>query len=198
MVKTATNQNGDSQNGKSAGEVAASQHRQHTEGERCLDDRQFPPLSLATGPRLEPPRSAIAAESAASFAQRAEELKATGLLDGANRPAKTVIGVSTNSQRVTSVKTYRTVDVFVSRLHPSAAKEELVDCVYSCKGELQVHRNGVTCTKLQAKHEHLYASFWVAIRVEACDIKKAIDLFVSPEAWPCGILARRYFVPKNG
>jgi len=166
---------------------------------RGMDTMDFPPL--ATGSMSELPRSDDGVKSAVSFAQRAKELKATGLADVADlrrtrKPAKTVIGVATNNQRVTSVKTYRSVDVFVSRLHPSTAKEELVDCVNSCKGELQV--DAVTCTKLQAKHEHLYASFWVAIRVAACDMKKAIDLFMSADAWPYGVLARRYFVPKNG
>ena len=94
------------------------------------------------------------------------------------------------------MKTYRTVDVFVSRLHPNTAKEELIDCVNSVKDSLQI--DGIACTKLKPRYEHLYSSFYVAIRVDALDIKKAIDLFLSADSWPSGVLVRRYFAPKNG
>jgi len=86
----------------------------------------------------------------------------------------------TNSQHVTSVKTYHSVDVFVSRLHPNTAKAELVDCVNFCKGDLPI--DIVTCTQLKARYEHLYSLFWVDLRVEARYMKQTIDLFVSADA----------------
>lgn len=136
-------------------------------------------------------------KSAASFAQRAGELRSSGMTEGPRRQksGKTVIGTSVNNQRIKSVKTFRNVDIFVSRLHPCTVKEELVDCVDTVKGD--IHIENITCTKLQSRYEHLYSSFWVSIRVDACVLKNAIDIFLSPDAWPSGVLARRYFVPKN-
>ena len=90
---------------------------------------------------------------------------------------------------------YRTVDVFCFSAS-SAYFEELVDCVNSVKGDLLI--DNINCTKLQSRYQHLYSSFWVAIRVDTCDVKKAIELFLSTDAWPMGVLARRYFIPKNG
>ena len=134
-----------------------------------------------------------------SFAQRAVELKASGIDESKSRrtrpAARTVIGTSGNN-RISSVKTYHTVDVFLSRLNPHTAQEELVDCVNTVKGDLQI--DDISCTKLHSRYEHLYSSFWVAIRVDACVLKKAIDLFLSTDAWPMGVLVRRYFKPKNG
>ena len=30
-----------------------------------------------------------------------------------------------------------------------------------------------------------------------CSSKKAIDLYMSPEAWPVGVLVKRFFKPRN-
>jgi len=137
-------------------------------------------------------------KSAVSFAQRAGELRSSGMSEGHRRrkSGKTVIGTSVNNQRITSVKTFRNVDIFVSRLHPCTVKEELMDCVDTVNGDL--HIENITCTKLVSRYEHLYSSFWVSIKVDASVLKNAIDVFLSPDAWPSGVLARRYFVPKNG
>ena len=54
------------------------------------------------------------------------------------------------------------------------------------------------CTKLKSRYEHLYASFYVSVRVDSSDLKTAIDKFLIPDAWPAGVLVRRYFLPKDG
>lgn len=136
-----------------------------------------------------------------SFAQHAGDLRASGISDGSqprrsNPAAKTVVGTSATNKHITAVKTYRNVNVFVSRLHPSTAEAELVDCVNTVKGDL--HIVNITCNKLQSRYEELYSSFWVEIRVDASEMKQAIDLFLSADSWPNGVLARRYFLPKNG
>ena len=136
-------------------------------------------------------------KSAVSFAQQANELKYSGMSDGARRQkyGKTVIGTLVDNQRIASVKTYRNVNIFVSRLHPCTVKEELVDCVSTVNDDIYV--DNITRTKLKSRYEHLYSSFWVSVRVGACDMKNAIDVFLSPDAWPSGVLVKRYFVPKN-
>jgi len=89
--------------------------------------------------------------------------------------------------------------VFISRLHPSTAKAEVVDCVNEALGsEYKVDVADITCTKLQSKYEHLYTSFHVAVRVNPESMKQTIALLMSGDSWPSGLLVRRYFPPKNG
>ena len=148
--------------------------------------------------------------SSKSFAHCAVDLQMTGLTsrstastdDRSKQKArsgvvrKTVIGASASNKHVASVKTFRYVDIFVSRCHPHTADSMLTDCVDVVKGELQVH--DVSCTKLKNRYEHVYSSFHVQVKVASSDFKKAIDLFMSAEAWPSDLLVRRYFPPKDG
>jgi len=59
------------------------------------------------------------------------------------------------------------------------------------KQDLEVH--DIECTKLKSSYEHLYASFAVSIKVNSCDMRRAIDVFMADESWPSGVLVRRYF-----
>jgi len=52
----------------------------------------------------------------------------------------TVIGTSNANNRVKVVDTERKVDTLVSRLDPHTDVNELVDCVDSIKGDIDVHR----------------------------------------------------------
>lgn len=54
----------------------------------------------------------------------------------------------------------------------------------------------VSCTKLQSKYEHLYASYHVAITVNSNIFHKAIELFSAADAWPVGVFLKRFFKPK--
>jgi len=149
-------------------------------------------------------------DTSKSFAHCAVDLQKSGMTSHSTanlenkskqkaRPSlirKTVIGASASNKHVASVKTFRHVDIFVSRCHPHTADAMLTDCVDVSKGELQVH--GVICKKLKSRYEHLYSSFHVQVKVASSDFKKAIDLFMSAEAWPSDLLVRRYFQPKDG
>ena len=109
-----------------------------------------------------------------------------------------VIGVSQRTQSVKSVTTTRSVEVFISRLHPLTSGYELLDCAKETATDAGVELVDVTYTKLKAKQESLYSSFHVSIKVGSNQFKSAIDLFMSGEAWPCGVLVKRFFKPKNG
>jgi len=130
----------------------------------------------------------------ASFASKAEDLRRIGMKEHSKR--KPVVGSSATNNHVKSVDTVRTVDIFISRLHPSTSNSELVDCVETVKGDLSV--TGIKCNKLQSKYEHLYSSFHVAVTVNTVHFKSAIDLFSSAEAWPTGVFVKRYFHPRHG
>jgi len=70
----------------------------------------------------------------ASFAAKARDLQRTGVKE----KKKPVVGLSTTNRHVKSVETVRTVDIFVSRLHPSTAGNELTECVNTVKGDLNI------------------------------------------------------------
>jgi hypothetical protein len=110
-----------------------------------------------------------------------------------SRP-KPVVGSSETNSHVKGVETSRTVDIFVSRLHPSTAKSELIDCVNVIKEDLVVQ--SVECEQLTSSYAHLYSSFHIAITVGSTAFHKAITLFTSADAWPMGVFVRRYFKPK--
>jgi len=64
------------------------------------------------------------------------------------QPRKLVVGESTANKHVQSVSTVRTVDIFVSRLHPATCEDDLVKCVDSMKGDIDV--KDVVCTRLKS------------------------------------------------
>ena len=111
------------------------------------------------------------------------------------RRPQPIVGSSSTNDHVKGVETMRTVEIFVSRLHPATARSELVDCVNKIKGDLVVHN--ILCEKLKVVHEHLYSSFRVAITVGTAAFHQAIGLFNTAEAWPNGVYIRRFYKPKN-
>ena len=145
--------------------------------------------------------SASGSNATKSFADHAKRLQRDGIVThrgpskSSKQPRKPIYGKLQNS-KVRSVKTFRTIDVFVSRLHPETTTAEIVDCVNDVKGDLIV--SDVECTCLKSRYEHLYCSLHVAIKVDTANFQEALDLFMSPNSWPSGTLVKRYFKPKNG
>ena len=133
-----------------------------------------------------------------SFASLASDMKQTGVTElpktkKSVRPP--VVGRST-STKLKSVATVREVNIFVSRLHPSTAANELCECVSEVVGCLSVE--SINCVKLNSKFADLYCSYHVAVKVNANDFSTAIDILNAPDSWPSGTLVRRYFKPRNG
>jgi len=109
---------------------------------------------------------------------------------------KVIVGASSDNKRLKAVITKRNVDVFISRLHPKTSCHELVDCVRSVGDGVKIC--DVTCTKLHSNYEHLYSSCHVAISVDTADMKRAVDVFMPADVWPCGVFVKRYFNCRNG
>ena len=82
----------------------------------------------------------------------------------------------------------------MSRLEPTTTEEEVVDCTYEVLEE--ENDASVKCVKLKTKFQG-YASFHISISVDAAAMKTKIDRLMSTDAWPKGLLVRRYFPPKN-
>ena len=112
------------------------------------------------------------------------------------RKNKLIVGASSDNKRLKAVITKRNVDVFILRLDPETSPHELVDCVRSVGDGIKIC--DVTCTKLQSKYEHLYSSYHVAISVDTADMKRAVDVFMSADVWPCGVFVKRFFHSRNG
>jgi len=92
--------------------------------------------------------------------------------------------------------TVRSVDIFVSRLHPATTDEKLTECVNAMKGDIDV--KDVVFSRLKSKYENLYPSYHVAIQVDSAVLKKAIDVFMSADQWPEGVFVKRFFRKRDG
>jgi hypothetical protein len=140
-----------------------------------------------------------------TFADKAKTLHESGAVFTNKHKKPTVrptVGSSNLNSKVKAVKTYRAVDLFITRLHPETTKAELIDCIQSVCEESestqQLNIVSTECTKLKSRFEGLYCSYRLQIRIDGMDMQRALDLFMSPSTWPSGILVRRYFPPKNG
>ena len=60
------------------------------------------------------------------------------------------------------------------------------------------YREIIECVRLTSRYEHLYASFFVSVTVPSSNMKDVIELLMSPDSWPDGLLVKRYFRPKHG
>jgi len=110
------------------------------------------------------------------------------------KETKCVVGKSTNNVRVKPVITKRSIDVFVSRLHPATDTDDIVSCVTDILPSMSI--DDICCTCLKSCYELLYSSFYVCVTVDAVNMKNTIDKLMSDESWPEGLLVRRYFKPK--
>ena len=138
----------------------------------------------------------VPTKSFANYAQDVATADPPEFKRAVKKKSKLIIGAANGNSSLKSVQTMRTIDVFVSRLHPDTANNELIDCIQESKGDICV--SDVKCTRLQAKYAHLYSSFHVALMVSSTDLYRAVDVFMSPEAWPSGVFVKRYFKKKDG
>jgi len=94
---------------------------------------EFPPLPMSadgtsTSHVLTVPKTTV------PFVNRVKELQNLGMSSTQEsskthrKPRKPVFGKGVNS-KLKSVQTFRTIDVFVFRLHPETKAAEIVDCV---------------------------------------------------------------------
>lgn len=134
-----------------------------------------------------------------SYAATASKPPSTTVLPAKRvaQPRKPVIGSRKDNSKLTSIKTQRSIDLFVSRFHPSTTNQEVIDCTSEVL-QSRFGTHSIDCTKLKAKYEYLYSSFHVSILIPSSDMKCALDVLMSDAAWPDGLLVRRYFKPRYG
>jgi len=108
---------------------------------------------------------------------------------------KPVVGKS-KDLKLKSVVTTRSIDLFVSRLHPSTSGTELVNCVQEVASQGNVEVGDIKSVKLQSKFESLYSSFHVSMRVNANDLSHALEIFMGADSWHLGCLLKGTINPK--
>ena len=136
-----------------------------------------------------------ALEPSKKYVELAKNLKTEGMV-AQKQQKQPVVGKSTKFAHVKAVTTKRDVNIFVSRWIPNTTSSEVSECVKDIMCEETVEN--IEITRLKAKYEHLYASFFVAVTIPASNMRKAIELLMSENSWPSGLLVKRYFVRKDG
>jgi hypothetical protein len=132
-----------------------------------------------------------------SFASMASSLQTSGMAEKPRKKThRPVVGRSTNTSRLKSVVTKKSVDVFVSRLSPDTVSSEVEQCVTDILGD-EIRDIEIVCTQLKPKFENLYSSFFVSVSVDVRYLKRVIEQLHAADSWPDGVLVRRYFRPKN-
>jgi hypothetical protein len=112
---------------------------------------------------------------------------------------KPVVGSASTTSNIKAALIKKPVDLFVSRLSPEAVEPEITDYVKAALdlSTFPVDIDCVKCEKLVTKYDS-YASFHITICVDTKVLKDVVQLLMSSEAWPEGVLIRRYFTAKHG
>ena len=110
---------------------------------------------------------------------------------------KPVVGTKTSNSRVKPVVTQRCVDVFISRLHPGTSSEDMEACTKEALNiaDFDMSQVRIVCENLPGKYD-FYTSYHVAVTVNSDSFARAIDILMSSDSWPAGLLVRRFF-PKR-
>ena len=166
-----------------------------------LPDAQWPVLPATTAPTTSSHASAHDGKTFAAYAHdllaKPDSFKNVVRNRKPRSTPKPIVGKAPDA-KLKSVVTTRSVDLFVSRLHPATTNTEIKDCVESMAVANDISSSDLECVKLKSKYEGLYASFYVSLRVDAATLSRALEVFMNAEFWPQGVFVKRYFKPKNG
>jgi hypothetical protein len=111
---------------------------------------------------------------------------------------KPVVGKA-SSIKLKAAVVKKPVDLFVTRVCPDAVESDVIDIVKMALDTSPdvIDMDCVKCEKLRTKFDS-YASFHITICVDTIVLKNVVQLLMSGEIWPDGVLIRRFFVSKNG
>ena len=168
-----------------------------------LQHRDFPPLwssnagehSSVSGNQ---PSTSVIIDSQISAASVVQEAVKSGALQKQRSRRKVVVGSKVDS-KVKPVVTRRCVDVFLSRLQPDTTVADIESCTSDIMESIpngDLSQVDIKCTHLPGKHD-FYTSFHVAVTVNSDVFATAIDVLMSGDSWPKGILVRRYFQKRQ-
>ena len=113
------------------------------------------------------------------------------------RSVKPTLG-NVDNKRLKSA-TVKPIHVFVSRLNTDTRRsiiEYVVDATNASAAGTVVSANDISCEKLDTK-SNTYSSFRLYCHVKANIFKDVADVLLSGDAWPEGVLIRRYFTKRK-
>jgi len=115
------------------------------------------------------------------------------------RISKVAYGKAANSKLQTA-RMKKTVHLFVTRLDPNTACDDVTSCVVDSVSNslnIMLHKDNIKCERLKTKFD-TYASFRVSTAVDESIKDSVIDLLMSGDGWPVGVLVRRFYYQRNG
>ena len=137
--------------------------------------------------------------SATSSAQIVKQAVTSGALPKTAR-VKSCVGKASASDKLKTVRTYSEVELFVSRVHPSMNENAIVEFVIEALEYSSVAANAndalIQCDKLPTKYD-MYTSYHVTVKVSTLIFRDVIELLMSSEVWPMGLLVKRFFKKRN-
>jgi len=145
----------------------------------------------------------MTSEVLVTAAQALSAARQSGAIQRNNTNAKhrtsTVVGKATN-KKLKVVTNRRKIDVFATRLSPDTSVSEV--CSYAADAiedvcGTRLLGDSLQCEKLVTRFQ-TYSSFWLSCVVEADMYDKTSILLLSEEAWPAGVLVRKYYPKHNG
>ena len=159
----------------------------------CLSGGEFPHLSAGTNVSI--PLTSNSSDLRVTYAEQAKALsKAPEAWKAKPAMRPPVIGASNRVSNMKSVVTKRTIDIFLSRLHPASDESDIRECLREIVPH--VPDEDIQCKRLKSRYEQLYCSYYVAISVDTLEMSRFIELLLKADSWPSGVLVRRYFKPK--
>ena len=123
------------------------------------------------------PSSAAAVSATATSVNKAQPMSFTAVasdlrMTGMKPQRKPVVGTANNHGRIKSVTTKRSIDVFISRLHPATDDDDVMACVTAIVPGAS--SDNVTCKRLKSRYETLYASYYVCVSVDSDTMRDTI------------------------
>jgi hypothetical protein len=129
----------------------------------------------------------------------AAAVKSGALKSTVRRATKVAYGNAAVSKLQTA-RTKKLVHLFVTRLDPDTTCDDVTSCVIDSVSEslnFSLNKDNIKCEQLKTKF-NTYASFRVSAAVDEPMKNSVIDLLMSGNGWPVGVLVRRFFYNRNG
>ena len=117
-----------------------------------------------------------------------------------HKTAKKVVYGQAVNRRLQKAKVLKPIHLFISRLSPDTNCDSMSDYVSEMMTEAlgsTIPRDRVTCEKLRTRFD-TYASFCITVVADETMKDAVIKLLMSSDAWPEGVLVRRFYHQRNG
>ena len=188
------------QMGMLSGRQAVIESQSHSRSANTAVSTASTPREAGTSSAAAPSTSSVAAVTVAPTAASivSAAVRTGALQQPAKRNPKFAVGTSQRSN-LQSAKLLKPVNIFVSRLDPSTSCSDISTCIADTVKsalDLSIPPPNIQCDQLQTKFDS-YASFSVCVMVEEAKKDNVIELLMSSEGWPKGVLVRKFYRNKR-